>query len=1030
MLEKEKPGTVLVVGAGIAGIKAALDLAETGYRVILSEHSPYVGGILQKLDHQFPTDHCGMCRMLPLVGREDASQFCVRKSLFHDNIEILPFTEVKSIEGDAGEYKVGLLKRARHVDTNVCNGLGECIEACPVEVPDAFNHGLTKRKAIYQPVPHNVPQMFLVDKDACTECGACQEVCPVNAIDLKQQDELVELEVHAIILAAGASLYDPATHDDAKSYTASEDVVSAPAFERILSASGTYDGTIRRPSDGKPAKRFAWIQCMGSRNRRLGRDYCSSICCMFALKEAMLVHDKGGPDVETTIFYMDMRTFEKAYYRYREKAEDEYGVNLVRCRVQGVTKDADGTLHVRYFDPATGEFQDGVYDMVVLSTGQAPFEDHRQLAELLGLDLSSAGLLPTLDFEKVKLSKPGVFICGSLMGLTSISDAITSGTAAAGEASKLMSSLGVKPEKKEPPIPTRPVGREQARVAVVLCRGKHKDAPEGIDLEPLQARIEGLHHVGEVHRIDSLCHEEGQKALTEILENTTCNRLLVGVCLPYTYRQRFRRLARAAGFNSALVAVFDLLSIARQKRPEEGHDGWVRRAAIEVRAQVEQLRLAEPLYVDSLSIEQTALVVGGGVAGMRAALSLAQRGVKVDLVEESGQLGGHAASKLHYTLDGTDPAALVAELKQDFAEQRNITVYLNSQLVQTNGSLGSFRNMLRNGEGEKLIERHHGAVILATGGHEGATSEYAYGGSSRVVTQVEFEGRLSAGEMDASELKHVVMIQCVGSREKGAREYCSRICCAAALKNAFKIREMNPDTRIFILNRDIMTYGLLEQHYTRARSEGIVFVNYDLDHKPEVEVVDDKPVVRFTDPVLGTPFELAADLLVLATGLEPSESNRKLADIFNLPLSQDGFFVEADEKWRPVELQRLGIFFAGTAHSPRSLGETLLQAEAAAQKTYEHLSKREIRTARAVSKVHDALCSRCQVCVEVCPYDARAFNEEENCITVDSAACQACGMCAVSCPNNAAEVLGSNAKQIMAVIDARLSTPSPAMMAR
>jgi len=575
MVEENKAGTVLVVGAGIAGIKAALELAETGYQVVLADSSPYVGGILLKLDHQFPTDHCGMCRMLPMVGREDGSQFCIRKSLFHDNIEILPLTEIKSIQGDVGDFKVELLKRARHVDTNVCNGLGECIEVCPVEAPDAFNHGLTKRKAIYQPVPHNVPQMFLVDMEACTECGECVNVCPVNAINLKEEDETIQLEVNAIILAAGTALYDPATQDDAKAYTVSEDVVSSLAFERILSASGTYDGLIRRPSDGKPAKRIAWIQCMGSRNRRLGRDYCSSICCMFALKEAVLVHEKGGPDVETTIFYMDMRTYDKDFYRYRLKAEEEHGVRLVRCRVQEVQRKPDGTLAIRYFDPASGEFRHGAYDMVVLSTGQAPFEGHRKLAELLGEELSPSGLLPTKDFENVRLAKPGVFICGSLMGLTDISEAITSGTAAAGEVSKLLVSIGTQ-VKEEELAPERPVDREAPLVSVVLCRGKHKGAPEGLDLGPLTSRVQRLHGVGEVNTVDSLCHDEGQQALTEILNKTTCNRLLIGVCLPYVYRQRFRRQARAAGFNSSLVAVFDLLTLARQGSSQADPTDWIR----------------------------------------------------------------------------------------------------------------------------------------------------------------------------------------------------------------------------------------------------------------------------------------------------------------------------------------------------------------------------------------------------------------------------------------------------------------------
>ncbi|MDY7032834.1 MAG: FAD-dependent oxidoreductase, partial [Thermodesulfobacteriota bacterium] len=491
MTEENNVGSILVVGAGIAGIKSALELAETGYKVILTDSSPQVGGILSKLDHQFPTDHCGMCRMLPLIGREYASQHCMRKSLFHDNIEILPFTEVKSIQGDVGAYKVDLLKKARYVNTDVCNGLGRCVDVCPIEVPDEFNHGLTMRKAIYQPVPHNIPQMLLIDAQACDKCGECVKVCPVGAVDLEAQDETSQVEVNAIIFASGTTLYDPATQDDAKAYTVSEDVVSSLAFERILSGTGTYNGAIQRPSDGKLAKRIAWIQCMGSRNRRQGRDYCSSICCMFALKEAVLAHEKGGSDVETTIFYMDMRTFGKDFYQYRQSAEEKYGVRLIRCRVQEVLREADGTLLIRYFDPESGEFCTSRYDMVVLSTGQAPFEDNRKIAELLGLDLSSSGLIPTMDFEKVRTPKPGVFICGSLMGLTDISEAITGGIAAAGEASKLLSSINVNQINEEAPVPERQVDRQTPLVSVILCRCRDEKAPEGLDPEPLRSAIEG-----------------------------------------------------------------------------------------------------------------------------------------------------------------------------------------------------------------------------------------------------------------------------------------------------------------------------------------------------------------------------------------------------------------------------------------------------------------------------------------------------------------------------------------------------------
>jgi len=424
-------GSALVVGAGVAGIRAALDLAEVGYRVLLTDASPAIGGILSKLDYQFPSDHCGMCKMLPVVGREYASQYCMRKSLFHDNIKILPFTEVQQVEGGPGAFLVTLLKRARHVNTEVCIGTGYCADVCPIEVPNEFNQGLTRRKAIYQPVPHNLPNMYVIDMAACDQCGECVKVCPVEAINLEARDEQLNVEVDALIFAAGTGLYDPSAADDLSSYALSPDVVTALEFERLLSGSGSYDGVIHRPSDGKPARRIAWLQCVGSRNRTAGRDYCSSICCMFALKEAVLAQEKGGEGMDTAIFYMDMRTFGKDFYRYREVAEEEHGVRLVRCRVHNVTSQADGSLGIRYWDARAGSFAEEAFDLVVLSTGQTPHKELGKLAGLLDVELNETGYFPCQPFEKVKNPREGIFMCGSFTGLTDISEALISGSAAA-----------------------------------------------------------------------------------------------------------------------------------------------------------------------------------------------------------------------------------------------------------------------------------------------------------------------------------------------------------------------------------------------------------------------------------------------------------------------------------------------------------------------------------------------------------------------------------------------------------------------
>jgi heterodisulfide reductase subunit A len=424
--------------------------------------------------------------------------------------------------------------------------------------------------------------------------------------------------------------------------------------------------------------------------------------------------------------------------------------------------------------------------------------------------------------------------------------------------------------------------------------------------------------------------------------------------------------------------------------------------------------------VSSLPINQSALVVGGGIGGMQAALSLADRGVPVHLIEKEAHLGGYLGTRLGHTIDGMLPVALATDMKLKVFEHKNITVHLNCEVEKTVGTLGSFESKLRFKDSGENTYLHHGAAILATGGHEGTTTEYGYGTSEAVLTQGELEKGLTDGDIDLGEVENVVMIQCVGSRQKEGRRYCSRICCMGAIGNALQIKEKKPDARVFILYRDVMTYGFYEQYYSKARAAGIIFENYSPDNKPRVEIAEGKPVVKFVDPVLKKDMELTADLLVLSTGVDPEESNKRLADAFGVSLTDDGFLAEADSKWRPIEFQKVGLYLAGTAHSPMPLKSVIMQAEAAAQKAYTYLCGREVHSAAVTSMVKDALCIRCQRCVNICPYGARSYNEADKCININAAACQACGMCAVECQNNAAEVRGWSDKQVMAVIDAKI----------
>ena len=797
-------GRTLVVGAGVAGIRAALDLAEAGYEAVLVDSSPAIGGILTDLEHQFPNNHCGMCRMLPLVGREVASQHCMRRGLFHENIVLMPHTSIVGISGEAGAFEVELLERRSQAD------------------PEA-------------------------------------------------EDRTHSLRVDGIVLAAGTGLYEPTRRERQARYADSSNVVTSLAWERLAGADRR--GPLLRPSDGKPARRIAWLQCVGSRDPKAGRDFCSSVCCMIALKQAVLARRTEGAEVRATIFGMDIRAFGKDHDRYLREATSEHGVELVRCRVHDVERCADGDLRVRYYDEASGRSEQQVFDLVVLSTGQAV--GRGELAGLAGLPVSEAtGYPPAPTLEKVRSARDGVFLAGSFVGLADIGDAVTSGSAAAGEASRLMQSLG---------------------------------------------------------------------------------------------------------------------------RAHAGHG-------------VERSRL-RPLT-------QRVMVIGGGLAGMRAALSLAERGIGVDLVQQGRELPGETTTLGFPGRPSVDRSVLEG-LAQRVAAHEGIALHLGCRVVRSRGSVGAFESTLRDDEGgERGIS--HGATLVATTGREARTSEYGLGDSDRVITQAELLRRLDEGRIGPGGVGTVVMIQCVGSREAGGRGYCSRVCCTHSLEAALELLERDPEARILVLYRDVMTVGESESLYTRARRAGVLFARYSADSRPGVRTTDGGPVVVFLDEALQRPVEVRADLLVLATGLEPDPANPELACALGLEVRDDGFFQEADAKWRPVDAWRAGVFFAGLAHSAQSARDQVAQAEAAAQRAWALLARGEAALPTTVATVRHGSCCRCLACVQTCPFHARVLDPDSGRIVVDELGCQACGLCAVVCQNNAAEVVGMQETHTLAGIDAQL----------
>lgn len=895
----------------------------------------------------------------------------------------------------------------------------------PIPIPNSYNLGLDCRAAAYILFPQAVPNKATIDADQCLHlkhgvCGICRDLCEAKAIDYQQKEEQIELNVGAVILSPGYEVFDARVKPE-YGYGRFPNVVSALEFERILSASGPYSGHVQRPSDGVAPQRIAFLQCIGSRDSE--RDYCSSICCMYATKEAIIAKEHAGENLQCDVFFMDMRAFSKGFEEYYVRAQN-LGINYIRSRPALIQENQETrNLVVEYL----GEGEKKVsreYDMVVLSVGAQPPKEAEQISRALGIELNEFHFCETSTFRPVETNREGIFVAGPFTEPKDIPETVMQ---ASGAAARVMSLLrdekGSLIAHKEFP-PERDVAGEEPRIGVFVCHcgtniAGFVNVPEVVDYARSLPNV--------VYSENNLytCSNDTQEKIKEKITEHALNRVVVASCTPRTHEPLFRATLREAGLNQYL---FEMANIRDQCSWVHMHeyDKATQKSKDLIRMAIAKARLLEPLQTRSVPITKSALVIGAGVAGMTSALELAGQGFDVYLVEREKELGGHLRN-IHYLINGTkfldEFKALVAEVK----ENNRIQLFTQARIDTIEGSIGNFKTKLAINGTSKEIE--HGAVIVATGAKEYEPREYLYGEDERVVTQLELEHRLVAVEgfftSPGKGLGTIVMIQCVGSRDS-ERPYCSRLCCTEAVKNALKIKEVSPSTNVYVLYRDMRTYGFRESYYTKARQEGVVFMRYDVDRKPSVLKNGKGLTVNVYDQTLELPVTVHADLVVLSTGIVPNNDSKTIAQFLKVPLNADGFFLEAHMKLRPVDFATDGVFLAGLAHSPKRIEESIIQAQAAAGRVATVLSRDAIELEGNISFVVDENCDGCAYCIETCPYKAITLLEYvradtvKKTVEVNESICKGCGCCMATCPKQGIYVKGFKLEQISAQVNAAL----------
>ena len=911
--------------------------------------------------------------------------------------------------------------RPRYIDADKCTACGLCTTYCPRHLADSFNEGLDLTRPIHIDYPQAVPASYFIDPEACLHiqhdtCQICVPVCRSNAIDFSQKAKKVTLDIGAVVMAPGFGRV-PEQALTQYGYGQHPDIVTSIEFERLLNPAGPFEGEVRCLSDKRHPKKIAFIQCVGSRDLGCGNGYCSSVCCMYAIKEAMVAKEHD-PECEITIYYMDIRTQGKDFDAARIRAEEHYGIKFVRAKVADVIP-WKKNLKLTY-STMDGVHRFDAYDMVVLSVGLDSPAGARELADITKIELDKYDFCKTDIFDPLATTRDGVYVIGAFQGPKDIPESVTQSSAAAGiTAGQIKAQRGKGIIVKEYPKEKALKAKDEPRIGVFVCHCGINIAGV-VDVQKVDDYTKDMD--GVVYHAQSLysCSQDAQKVIKEMIQLHDLNRVVIAACSPRTHEPLFQETLKDAGLNRSMfemVNIRDHCSWVHANEPDKATD----KSMDLVRMGIAKARHIQPLPEQTVPVTDKAIVIGGGIAGMTAALNLADQGFHTTIIEKTDKLGGHLLDQ-RYTLSGEDMIGYLKKVTDKVAKNKKVDVLTNSELADLSGFVGNFSSVVKIGKGKKINEQtiDHGVVVVATGGREHVPAKVLGEKppkSDKIITQKELEIQL-AGKGKNRAPKSVVMIQCAGSRGDDLA-YCSKTCCIQAVKNSLKIKEINPDSQVIVLYRDMRTYGFAEDAYREAREKGVIFIPYSTDKMPKLSAKGAKVVVSFHDPILQDDVTINPGLVVLSVGTVP-EDTAELSKLLKVPVNADDFFLEAHVKLRPVEMPVSGVFLCGLAHSPKPVDEIIVQAQAAAAKAAIPLVKGKVSVDPIVSNIDKDKCIGCRLCVSLCPYQAIQMVKVDKKPKAETvvASCKSCGICAAHCPTFAISMGGFTNEQITSQIEA------------